>query len=299
MVAGLGLLGAALGGGWLALVAQGDLGLSAFTALALSVVALVLLVGGLLLLLGALGYYVLAPAFMGGGMAWHGVGSHRLIIATTLLIVMLANTVPGAYLYLAGVGEVRTPGGLLTAAFSIAIALLVVTYLRFIRPGIVTARDLGLDWHRLPRLLGQGVAIGVGAMIVSGAIQATMRWLGVPQTQLADLSYIREFPLWAFLAVLFAGGILGPIAEELYFRGAVFGTYVRTRGPWVSYGVTSLVFATLHLNLPALLPILALSLVLCFAYRRTGSIIPSMTAHAVNNCTAFCILYFARGVPGV
>ena len=63
----------------------------------------------------------------------------------------------------------------------------------------------------------------------------------------------------------------------------------------VAYGATSLIFAVLHLNWQALLPILVLSLLLCLAYRRTGSIIPSIVGHAVNNTAAFCILYFTTG----
>jgi uncharacterized protein len=109
---------------------------------------------------------------------------------------------------------------------------------------------------------------------------------------------VRAFPLAGFLAVVFAGGVLAPIAEELYFRGFVFGTYRRVHGPIVSYGVTSLVFASLHLNLPALLPILALSLILCYTYRRTGSIVPSIVGHALNNSAAFCILYFTNAPLG-
>jgi membrane protease YdiL (CAAX protease family) len=33
-------------------------------------------------------------------------------------------------------------------------------------------------------------------------------------------------------------------------------------------------------------------LILCYTYRRTGSIVPGIVAHGLNNSTAFCILYF-------
>ena len=73
--------------------------------------------------------------------------------------------------------------------------------------------------------------------------------------------YQREGYSWlVFLHEMAAGGILAPIAEELYFRGYVFRSYLQTRSPWVAYGATSLLFATLHLNLPALLPILSVAL---------------------------------------
>ena len=41
-----------------------------------------------------------------------------------------------------------------------------------------------------------------------------------------------------------------------------------------------------------MLPILVLSLMFCWAYQRTGSIVPSVVGHALNNTIAFCILYF-------
>jgi membrane protease YdiL (CAAX protease family) len=186
----------------------------------------------------------------------------------------------------------------MTAALSVDLALLGVTYFRFIRPGVMTAGDLGLDRSRLVYHLGLGLLVGVGVLVLSAVIQATLQAVGVRQTQLVDLQCVREFPLPGFLAVVLAGGVLAPIAEELYFRGFVFRTYLQTRGPLVAYGATSLLFAVLHLNLPALLPILILSLIFCYAYRRTGSIVPSVVGHALNNSAAFCILYFTNAPLG-
>jgi membrane protease YdiL (CAAX protease family) len=292
LVAGLGLLGAAFGGVWLLLADQFGLNPGGVTGFALGLAAVVLLGGGAILLVGGIGYYVLAPAFMGPAMAWQDVGSHRLVLATTILIVILANAVPLGYMAIVGPQDFRSVGGLVMAALSVDIALLLVTYLRFIRPGVITAADLGLSRSGLVYHIGVGLGVGVVVLVVSGLVQTALKLIGVQQTQLEGLLYVRSFPLLGFLAVVFAGGVLAPIAEELYFRGFVFGVYHRTRGPLVSYGVTSLVFASLHLNPQALLPILVLSLILCYTYRRTGSIVPGIVAHGVNNSTAFCILYF-------
>jgi uncharacterized protein len=292
IVAGLGLLGAALGGGWLVLADQIGFNPGGVAGFVLGLAAVVLLGGGAFLFVGGIGYYVLAPAFMGPAMAWQDVGSHRLVFATTILIVIVANAVPLAYVAIAGPRDFRSAGGLVMAALSVDLALLLVTYLRFIRPGVITSADLGLSRSGLIHHVGVGLGVGVLVLVVSGLVQTALRLIGVQQTQLEGLLYVRSFPLVGFLAVVFAGGVLAPIAEELYFRGFVFGVYHRTRGPLVSYGVTSLVFATLHLNPQALLPILVLSLILCYTYKRTGSIVPGIVAHAVNNSTAFCILYF-------
>jgi membrane protease YdiL (CAAX protease family) len=298
IVSGIGLFAAALGGIWLSLAERLALGASGVAGAGPGLAASTLLAVGLLLMLGGLGYYVLAPAFMGPQMAWYDVGSHRLVIATTILIVLLANVAPMAYAAFAGVRGLCSVPGFMTAALSVGLALLGITYLRFIRPGVLTPADLGLDRSRLVYHVGIGLLVGVGVLVVSGLIQSILRFVGVQQTQLLDLQCVRDFPLSGFLGVVFAGGILGPIAEELYFRGFVFRSYRRSRGPLVAYGVTSLLFAALHLNLPALLPILVLSLILCYAYDRTGSIVPGVVGHALNNSAAFCILYFTSAPLG-
>lgn len=292
LVAGLGLFGAALGGGWLALTMRAGLAPEGLGGAVLYLSGIVLLVGGLLLLVGGLGFYVLAPGFLGPAAAWHGVGSHRLVLASTLLIVLLANAGPLAFSALAPARGLCSVPGFLTATLSVDLALIGVTYFRFIRPGVLTAADLGLQPGRLTQHVGVGLLVGVGVLVVSALIQAALQAVGVRQTQLLDLQCIRGFPIEGFLAVVLGGGVLAPLAEELYFRGFVFGSYLRTRGPVVAYLVTSLLFATLHLNLPALLPILTLSLIFCWVYQRTGSIVPSVVGHALNNTTAFCILYF-------
>lgn len=253
-----------------------------------------LIVVGLFFLAGALGVSVLAPAFGGSAAAWQGVGSHRLVISSTLLVIVLSNLGPIVYSFFRPVEGLCSVPGFMTAALSVGCALIGVTYLRFIRPGILTTADLGVRVSSLSRHVAAGLLVGIMVLSVSAAIQLLLSGLGVRQTQLQDLQCIKNFPLSGFLAVVFAGGVLAPIAEELFFRGFVFRTYLRTRGPLLAYVFSSVLFAGLHLNLAALLPILALALILCGAYHRTGSIVPGVIGHGLNNSVAFVILYFSN-----
>lgn len=294
IVGAIGLFGAFVGTGWFGVQAALGPTVGGMAGAVLVIVAAALLVGGIVLVIGGLGYYVLAPGFMGRAMAARGFGSHRLVIAATLLIVLLANGPALVYAAMAGPGGICSVPGFVTAALSVDSALLGVAYFRFIRPGVITFSDLGMDRSLSMRHVGQGLLVGVGVLLVSAAIQAVMQALGVRQTQLVDLQCIRDFPLLGFFAVVFAGGVLAPIAEEIYFRGFVFRSYLGARGPLVAYGATSLLFASLHLNLPAIPPIVALSLIFCFVYQRTGSIVPSIIGHALNNAVAFSILYFTN-----
>ena len=105
----------------------------------------------------------------------------------------------------------------------------------------------------------------------------------------------------------------GPAVEELVFRGAVFngldrlGALLASRtvgatpegtsgGPSgrtvfvVSALLSSAFFALLHLE-PVLLPaILILAVALCVLFRRTGSLLPPLVAHATFNSFATSLI---------
>ncbi len=95
--------------------------------------------------------------------------------------------------------------------------------------------------------------------------------------------------LWGFLAVVWA-----PVVEETFFRGALFG-YFRRHLPWAASGIcTALVFAIIHpqgwIAVPAL-AVIGFNLSAIREWR--GSIIASMSAHALNNGSALLFLILA------
>jgi membrane protease YdiL (CAAX protease family) len=188
--------------------------------------------------------------------------------------------------------NLHTLQGFLLAALSVELTLIGATYLRLIRSGQTTWRDLGFDRQRIGRDVVHGLGYGVLAFLVSAALQALLDLVGVRQTQLREFSWIRDLNLVGFVAVFVVGAIGAPLAEELYFRGYVFAAYLREKGPLVAYVVSGLVFAGLHLNREALLPIFILGMMLAWMYHRSNSIIPPITAHALNNGLAFLIFYF-------
>jgi membrane protease YdiL (CAAX protease family) len=55
--------------------------------------------------------------------------------------------------------------------------------------------------------------------------------------------------------------------------------------------VSAVFFAAAHLEPVALLPILLLGVVLAYTYEYTGSLVPGMMAHGVNNLVALFIFY--------
>lgn len=78
--------------------------------------------------------------------------------------------------------------------------------------------------------------------------------------------------------------ILAPIVEELVFRGAIMGHLLKTgKSPVFAILVSSLVFGIVHGNLEQAPFAFILGLALGWVYYRTGSLLPSICMHFVNN----------------
>lgn len=86
-------------------------------------------------------------------------------------------------------------------------------------------------------------------------------------------------------------GVVGPIAEEIIFRSAILGGMLR-RGitPWIAIVVSAMIFGLVHGN-PQQIPFAFLvGMLFAFVYYRTGSVIPCMICHIVNNSTAVVLM---------
>jgi membrane protease YdiL (CAAX protease family) len=97
------------------------------------------------------------------------------------------------------------------------------------------------------------------------------------------------------LLVLSAGltCVVAPIAEEMLFRGYMFTALRNWRGTLPAALIVGLLFGGVHAaSAPAadLAPLAALGFGLCLVYRYTGSLYPSIGAHALNNSIAFASL---------
>jgi hypothetical protein len=82
--------------------------------------------------------------------------------------------------------------------------------------------------------------------------------------------------------------IAAPISEEVCFRGMLFGG-LRERLPRIAAALLSaLIFGALHATtgLSAVPPLIAFGFVLCLLYEKTGSIVPGIVLHMLNNSVA-------------
>lgn len=124
------------------------------------------------------------------------------------------------------------------------------------------------------------MAGAVGAYLLFAIAYAAL--LGAPhQKDIAEA--FGPVPVQVLLIVVAA-----PISEEVCFRGMLFGG-LRERLPRLGAALLSgLIFGALHAltGVSAVPPLIAFGFILALLYERTGSILPGILLHALNNSVA-------------
>ncbi|MEX2579926.1 MAG: CPBP family intramembrane glutamic endopeptidase [Verrucomicrobiales bacterium] len=90
--------------------------------------------------------------------------------------------------------------------------------------------------------------------------------------------------------------VVAPVVEELLFRGYMYGVVKRFTGPVFSAVVIGALFAVVHGNLPALLPLWGFSIMLCAAYEITRCLWVPIGMHALFNGANIVLMLVADTV---
>lgn len=160
----------------------------------------------------------------------------------------------------------------------------------------------GLDRLSALRVVGWALGLVVAALALAAAANAVslaaLHGKTEPQPLLLLFRDVAQRNDHAAMAqIFFAGVILAPVCEECIFRGFFYAVGKRYLGPLVSGFVTALLFAAVHLSLPALGGLFVLGLCFTLAYERTGSLFVPIGMHALFNFTSLFFAYLmARGL---
>jgi uncharacterized protein len=141
-------------------------------------------------------------------------------------------------------------------------------------------------------VLGQNLTIFVVGLFIGR--QAAAEAVTQQEGRTPVFRLLREFRTPAdvvTLAILVA--IVVPIGEEIFFRGLTYGALRRRLGRHAAVLASAAFFAAAHLSLVTLLPILILGTILAYLYEYTGSLVPGMIAHAINNLAALVLFYLS------
>ncbi|MCC7383363.1 MAG: CPBP family intramembrane metalloprotease [Deltaproteobacteria bacterium] len=116
---------------------------------------------------------------------------------------------------------------------------------------------------------------------------------GLSEALAATARVYRETEGPMFFGLVLVMGVLGPVAEELFFRGYVQSRLVDRWGAWVGIGLSALLFALIHIDPMLIVSAAGAGVILGLLFLRTGSVRVTIVAHAANN-----MLYALGVLPG-
>jgi membrane protease YdiL (CAAX protease family) len=223
-------------------------------------------------------------------------GPAVLVLTLLVLAVALLLTAPfgeDATAIVLGEGELTVLGSIVLLVAS-QVGMLLVSWLLVFRPRALAGLPLPPGKNPAGAILsgvGWGVLATIGASLVGGAVVLVLESLGIeasPQTSQQAISLID--PWLAVLAVV----ILAPIAEEVFFRGVVFNALLREAGSRWAYIGSAALFAVIHLELVAMLPLFGLGLALAWVYQRSRNLLAPIAMHATVNGLAVALVLLDR-----
>jgi membrane protease YdiL (CAAX protease family) len=189
-----------------------------------------------------------------------------------------------------GAGRLRAAWAVYPAApLSLLLATYVVLSLRRSWPEARSA----LRWTG-----GSSVALGGAAGVVlwavaqaaaAGSVRLGLRLQPNNPLVTSPAVFLHSPALLSLLSL--AVLLLAPLAEELFYRGLLYG-YLRSRwGPAPAVVVSALLFGLAHADLSLLLPLALVGAGLALVYERAGGLWPSIAAHAALNVLSLGFAY--------
>lgn len=142
-------------------------------------------------------------------------------------------------------------------------------------------------WMTTAVLLGL-VVIPLSGLIAYGIQLALGR---APENPQLPFLAPEGFSWFGAISMLVFGGLVGPFAEELLFRGVIY-TWLRDRwNVWLANLASSLLFGILHGEVSVAGAAFVLGIILAWSYERSRSLWPPVLIHVLNNSAKIVLLY--------
>jgi len=136
--------------------------------------------------------------------------------------------------------------------------------------------------------VGMSVLVAVAYMFVSFFVISMLDiYLFMEESESLNKS---DPNLFLGIAGILHSCIIVPIVEEIGFRGIFLEGLLKSRcRPWLAILITAIVFALFHMSLVKIISTFGFGIIIGWLYWRTGSIIPGIVIHIVNN--SLCIVF--------
>jgi hypothetical protein len=168
--------------------------------------------------------------------------------------------------------------------------------------------EIGFQGRQWGRQVLFGMGLGVLVLIGNAVLGYLFSRAGIEQNQ-ADQYPLFKGDYIGQALFFFGAAVIAPVGEEVLFRGYVFNAVrqtfrSRSWGAVAAYLASALLFMAAH-SLAAtqgliglLVPTFLMGLLLAWGMHRTGSLIPGIIAHAMNNSVGLLALLVCINNPG-
>lgn len=227
----------------------------------------------------------------------------RLLTALALCAWTYVSTVAAqyliAYLFAFTIDRTLLDTPLWTAIYSaltyvLALVLVVLVPIKLFKKWRTSREELGLTGAPTWIDLGLAPAAFIIYLVIAGILTAIFQnfpWFDVEQAQDVGFNLLNSGldRIIAFISLV----VIAPIAEELIFRGWLYGKLRARLSLIPAILLTSLLFGFMHGQWNVGVNVFAMSIVLCLQRETTGTIYSGILLHMLKNGIAFCLLYLA------
>jgi membrane protease YdiL (CAAX protease family) len=129
--------------------------------------------------------------------------------------------------------------------------------------------------------IGVGLIVLWAALPIVFGLYLVIQLLRGPGLQREVIRIMRAEEGWQVVAVFAV--LVAPVVEEILFRGLLYPWIRRFAGPRVALVITAVLFGLVHQPPETIAPLAIFGIFLAYLVETTGSLLPSIVAHAVFN----------------
>jgi uncharacterized protein len=118
---------------------------------------------------------------------------------------------------------------------------------------------------------------------------------GVPMPEHPIVPTVESGGALTWVIAVILAVIVAPIVEEIAFRGLLYTALRARMGMWPAAIISGMIFAALHPTVMGAFVVLSvLGCAFALIRDRTGSLVPSMICHGINNGVMFLLLWLMK-----
>lgn len=203
------------------------------------------------------------------------VGIFLLASIAASMVTMLIGAVSGAF----------NGGVMFSTTYALSMILMLLGTLGYRKMRGCTGRTLFFSLRRFNPML---VLWGFILVLITGIVIEPLLAL-FPDWLLDLVDSMGDYGGWSILTLT----VLAPVLEEMIFRGAILESVRAKKGTAAAILISAAVFGVIHLIPQQVVNAFFIGLILGYIYIKTGSLVPVIIIHALNNGLAFIMMQWS------